>query len=55
MSLVVQQKFYKFLFQMETELQQFNQERSERVRLLREKQERQLDQFDVESASMGFR
>jgi thousand and one amino acid protein kinase len=40
---------------METELQQFNQERSERVRLLREKQERQLEHFDVESASMGFR
>lgn len=40
---------------MDTELQQFNQERSERIRLLREKQERQLEQFDVESASMGFR
>lgn len=41
--------------QMETELQQFNQERSERIRLLREKHERQLEHFDVESASMGFR
>lgn len=40
---------------METELQQFNQERSERIRLLREKHERQLENFDVESASMGFR
>lgn len=40
---------------METELQQFSQERSDKVRLLREKQERQLDNFDVESASMGFR
>lgn len=40
---------------METELQQFSQERSERVRLLREKHERQLESFDIESASMGFR
>lgn len=40
---------------METELQQFSQERSERVRLLREKHERQLETFDIESASMGFR
>lgn len=40
---------------METELQQFNQERSERIRSLREKQERHLEQFDVDSASMGFR
>lgn len=40
---------------METELQQFNQERSERIRLLREKHDRILEQFDVESANMGFR
>lgn len=42
-------------FQMETELQQFSQERSERIRLLREKQDRQLEAFDVESVNMGFR
>lgn len=40
---------------METELQQFNQERSERVRILRDKHDRVLEQFDVESANMGFR
>lgn len=40
---------------METELQQFNQERSERIRILREKHDRVLEQFDVESANMGFR
>lgn len=40
---------------METELQQFNQERSERIRLSREKHDRILEQFDVESANMGFR
>lgn len=40
---------------METELQQFNQERSEKIRLLREKQDRLLEQFDEESACMGFR
>lgn len=39
---------------METELQQFNQERSEKVRRLREEHERQLEKFDVESASLGF-
>lgn len=46
---------YFSLLKMETELQQFSQERSERARLLREKQERQLETFDIESASMGFR
>lgn len=40
---------------METELQQFNQERAERIRQLREKHERQLEHFDIDSASMGFR
>lgn len=39
---------------METELQQFNQERAEKMRRLREEQERQLEKFDVESASLGF-
>jgi thousand and one amino acid protein kinase len=39
---------------MHTELQQFNQERAERIRLLREKHEKQLEAFDEESARMGF-
>ncbi|XP_058823516.1 serine/threonine-protein kinase Tao [Topomyia yanbarensis] len=39
---------------METELQQFNQERAERIRLLRERHEKQLELFDEESARMGF-
>jgi len=42
-------------FQMEMETKQFLQERGERVRLLREKQERELEQFDEESARLGFR
>ena len=40
---------------METELQQFNQERAERVRLLHEKHEKDLQAFDDESITMGFR
>lgn len=40
---------------MEMETKQFLQERGERVRLLREKQERELEQFDEESARLGFR
>ena len=47
-------KLGKFI-QMETELQQFNKERSERILALKDKHERQLEQFDVDSASMGFR
>lgn len=39
---------------METELQQFNQERAERIRILRERHEKQLEEFDDESARMGF-
>lgn len=37
------------------ETKQFLQERGERIRLLREKQERELEQFDEESARLGFR
>lgn len=40
---------------METELQQFNQERAERIRQLKEKHDKQLEAFDEESARMGFR
>jgi len=41
--------------QMELETQQFLQERSERIRLLHERQDRELEQFDEESARLGFR
>lgn len=47
--------FYCFVFQMEMETAQFLQERGERIRLLREKEERELEQFDEESARLGFR
>ncbi|PSN30012.1 Serine/threonine-protein kinase TAO1 [Blattella germanica] len=40
---------------MELETQQFLQERSERIRLLHERQDRELEQFDEESARHGFR
>lgn len=40
---------------MEMETAQFLQERGERIRLLREKQERELLQFDEESVRLGFR
>lgn len=39
---------------MELETQQFLQERSERIRLLHEKQDRELEAFDEESARLGF-
>lgn len=45
-----------FLFvQMSSETQRFLEERSERIRLLHEKQERELEEFDEESARLGFR
>lgn len=40
---------------MQTELQQFTAESSERIRALREKHEKQLEAFDQESTRMGFR
>lgn len=40
---------------MDAETQQFLQERAERIRLLHERQERELEQFDEESARLGFR
>lgn len=40
---------------MELETQEFLRERSERIRLLHERQERELQQFDEESARIGFR
>lgn len=40
---------------MQTELQQFTAESSERIRILREKQDKQLEGFDQESTRMGFR
>lgn len=39
---------------MEAELQQFNQERSERLRIKHEKHIKELDAFDEESAALGF-
>jgi thousand and one amino acid protein kinase len=40
---------------LEDETQKILHERSERIRLLHEKQERELQQFDEESARIGFR
>ena len=40
---------------MEEESSQFRQERQERVRLLHERQAREVDQFDEESTRLGFR
>lgn len=40
---------------MDAELQQFNQDHSERIRELNEKHDRELDHFNEESARMGFR
>lgn len=40
---------------MDAETQQFLQERAERIRLLHERQERELEQFDAESTRLGFR
>merc|ERR1719245_1673610 len=39
---------------MEEETQQFLQERSERIRLLHERQAREVEQFDDESTRLGF-
>ena len=40
---------------MDEETQQFLQERSERIRLLHERQGREIEQFDDESTRLGFR
>lgn len=40
---------------MEAELQQFENERGERMRQQHERHERELDAFDEESARLGFR
>lgn len=40
---------------MDAELQQFNNERAERIRQLHEKHEKELEAFDDESTRMGFR
>uniref|UniRef100_T1J5D9 Large ribosomal subunit protein P2 n=1 Tax=Strigamia maritima TaxID=126957 RepID=T1J5D9_STRMM len=39
---------------MEEEIQQFQHERSERIRLLHERQAREIEDFDRESARLGF-
>ena len=40
---------------MEEESSQFRQERQERIRLLHERQAKEVDQFDEESTMLGFR
>lgn len=40
---------------MEVELQQFNNERVERIKHLHEKHERETEVFDEESTRKGFR
>lgn len=40
---------------MEKEKAQFLKERNERIRLLSERQESEIEQFDEESARLGFR
>lgn len=40
---------------MDGELQQFNNERAERIKQLNDKHEKELDDFDNESTRMGFR
>ena len=40
---------------MDEETQQFLQERSERIRLLHERQGREIERFDDESTRLGFR
>ena len=40
---------------MEEESNQFLQERAERIRLLHERQTREVEQFDEESTRLGFR
>ena len=39
---------------MESERQQFQDERNERKRLLLERQAREIEEFDIESTQMGF-
>lgn len=40
---------------MDAELQQFSQERSERIKHLHEKHEKDSEEFDDESARLGLR
>lgn len=42
-------------FQMDAELQQFNQERAERIRECHDRHEKEFHHFNEESARMGFR
>jgi len=46
--------FY-FIVQMDAELQQFNLERAERLRMKHEKHAKELEAFDNESIALGFR
>lgn len=45
----------KHIFKMEMELQQFEQERKDRMRLNMEKHTKELEAFDDESIALGFR
>lgn len=47
--------FRYFHIKMEAELQQFNTERSERIRQSHDKHEKELESFDDESTRLGFR
>ena len=42
------------LFQIEEELAALQKERSERIKYLLERQEREIETFDMESLRMGF-
>lgn len=44
-----------FPVQMDAELQQFNQERTERIRECHDRHEKDFDHFNEESARLGFR
>ena len=44
-----------FNFQMNEEIARFEHEKNERIRLMQEKQARELEEFDKESDRNGFR
>ena len=61
-SMIVKSPYEKWVFAKETltkkmseETTQFLQERSERIRLLRERQAREVENFDDESVRLGFK
>lgn len=46
-------QFSPFL-QMEEEIARFDYEKNERIRMLKEKHERELEEFDKESSRLGY-